>query len=402
MKTILFLTNMFPFPGNSGGTIKTRRLIDGLIENNKVILCFIDTNQVDTTDMWKIEYANHNLTFIRVYNGNNTRSIKNMLLSIVNGIPLNIYRNKCADMHNMVDKILCKNKIDVIIADHLEVFQYVPRKWWERTILHEHNAEYKIWSRYAQVHSFPMKIAISFEAKRLERYEKRACEKSSIVMAAPKDLEFISGGKLTKKYLITYHMGNDEILNLPELVYDNKRFNILFIGTLTWQANIEGIRWFIEKVFPVIEKKYPNVNVDIIGKFNRASFNDIQSQNIHFLGFVDDLEEYMKKATVFICPLFFGSGMKLKIIEAMYRGIPFVTTKIGIENIKYFDEKHTYEYPYAGIVTDNPDEFAAGILTLYEDEGKWSALSKTARLIASNEYQWKDEIERFNKVIDLF
>lgn len=403
MKTILFLTNMFPFPGNSGGTIKTRKLIDGLLENNKLILCFLDTNRGNQIDLWKNEYAGQEIVFKRVYNGNNIRSVKNMLFSIVNRVPLNVYRNKCAEMKRTVSNILKQNKIDVILADHLEVFQYIPKEWQDKTILHEHNAEYKIWSRYAKTkRSFFIRAAISYEAGRIEKYEKRACRKASIVMAAPKDLEFISDGDYSVKYIRTNHLGNDEILKLPKMTYHNNSFDILFIGTLTWKANIEGIRWFIDKVLPLIKEVYSEVKVTIIGKFKENEFADINDKNVHFMGFVDDLEEYVKKATVFICPLFFGSGMKVKIIEAMYRGIPFVTTSIGIENIKYFDEQHTYKYPYAGMVADTPEEFAAGILALYENKSMWEDASKTARLIAGSEYLWKDEIRRFRKVIESF
>ena len=115
---------------------------------------------------------------------------------------------------------------------------------------------------------------------------------------------------------------------------------------------------------------------------------------------MDDLEYYMKTAEIFICPLFFGSGMKLKIIEAMYRGIPFVTTPVGAESIIIYDQSCTYEFPYAGLVASTPEDFAHAILRIHKDKHMWESMSKTARLIARKEYKWSDEIKRFSEVIE--
>ncbi len=402
MKTILFLTNMNPFPGCSGGTIKTRKLVDGLIEAGYCIyLCYLDVNSEDNSESWRQLYKNKNISIFRVYNGQNIRSLRNLISSIFWRIPLNVYRNRSRPFFSLVRELLNEYEIDIILVDHLEMIQYVPQDWQKKTIFHEHNAEYIIWERYARLQrNIILKYMVKFEAYRIKKYEKKACDFALKVLAAPDDITFLANNYNINKFYITYHMGDDSLLDSPKLEKP-KEFNILFIGTLTWKANLEGIKWFLHEVYPFIIEAYPSANLWIVGKNKKEDIIDLHNEHTHFLGFVDDLEVYMQNSTVFICPILFGSGMKLKILEAMYRGIPFVTTSIGAESIITIDEQNTYKYPFAGCVTDDACEFANAIIDIYENDEKWECMSKTARLIAKKEYRWEDEIYRFSKVIEL-
>ena len=116
-------------------------------------------------------------------------------------------------------------------------------------------------------------------------------------------------------------------------------------------------------------------------------------KNIVYHGFVDDLEEYFQKATVFVCPLLFGSGMKIKIIEALYRGIPLVTTPIGAESIELENGKNSF-------VTNNSSEFADDVMKLFEKKDLWNSFKDNARITAKQYYTWEQEMENFNEMVN--
>ena len=110
---------------------------------------------------------------------------------------------------------------------------------------------------------------------------------------------------------------------------------------------------------------------------------------IVFTGFVKELDSYLKKTRVYIAPLRFGSGMKVKVLEGLYRGVPTVSTSVGAEGLKVQDEKHI-------MIANEPTAFAGKCIQLLEDEKCWNSLLANSRQIAREEYQWKPLFERMD------
>ena len=399
-KKVLFLTNLLPFPSNSGGTIATRRNLDVFYKNGYelTLLFFSNNSNFSDIELFKQNYPKINLWFIN--NNNNVRSIKNLLLSFFKSLPLNIYRNYNKEFYNKVIDLFTKNSFDLLYCDHLEMFQYVPVTYQKKTILYEHNAEYMIWMRYAKRLKNPIiKIPVFLEALRYKRYELNKCEKAGITLAAPNDLVILS--KKTKhrnSYQETYHLGDDSLLKLPPLTKKEGQIHILFIGTMTWQANIDGVNWFEKSILPLLTKDYPDLIFDVVGKLKDSSIIETNSNpNLIYHGFVESTEPYFQQSTVFVCPLRFGSGMKVKNIEALYRGIPLVTTTIGAESIDLQNGTNSF-------ITDEPEQFASYIKQLIKDSDLWNNISKNARQLASNKYTKekaeKKLLEQINEIIN--
>lgn len=387
---ILFLTNLLPFPGNSGGTIATKRNLETLYNNNYniTLLFFSNYTKDEDIDLFKLKYPQINIWYMN--NKNNKRNIKNLLISFLKFIPLNIYRNFNSTFLQKVNLLLSEKTFDIIYCDHLEMFQYIPEAYQKKTILYEHNAEFMIWKRYAERLKNPFfKIPVFLESLRYKKYELKICAKTGITLAAPNDLLILSKkAKHKDNFQETYHLGNDEMLSLPPLQKPQNDIHILFIGTMTWQANIDAIQWFENQVLPILTKKYPNIILDVVGKLkNDDLIEENKNPNIVYHGFVDSTEPFFLNSTVFICPLQFGSGMKVKNIEALYRGIPLVTTTIGAESIALENSVNAY-------ITDDNKQFAMYIINLIEDSELWSKISTNARILANKKYTKKQAEEK--------
>lgn len=381
-RTVLFLTNILPFPGNSGGTIATRRNIDIFYQNGyKICLFFFSNNsKKEDIELFKQQYSQIQLWYIE--NKNNKRNLKNLILSIAKFLPLNIFRNYNKDFSNKVKEVLVNNHFDFIYCDHLEMFQYIPKTYHYKSILYEHNAEFMIWERYSQQLNNPIiKFAVLLEALRYKSYELTTCEKAGITLAAPNDLLILSRkSKHKNTFQETYHLGDDSLLLRPQLIKPKNDIHILFIGTMTWQANIDAVLWFEEKVLPLLLKDYPQLIFDVVGKLADNSIQkNKHNPNLIYHGFVESTEPFFLQSTVFVCPLQFGSGMKVKNIEALYRGIPLVTTTIGAESIDLHNGIDSF-------ITDNPDEFANYIKQLIRDSLLWTTISQNARSLAKSKY----------------
>jgi len=159
----------------------------------------------------------------------------------------------------------------------------------------------------------------------------------------------------------------------------------MYAGTLTWEANVLGLIWFIEKVWKDLKMKHPEATFYIIGKRPDQRLIEISDQieGIKITGFVEDLEEYYKISRVFVVPLFIGSGVKIKVMNALYRGIPCVTTSIGVEGIDVENEFHI-------CYSDQAVDFLKYTERLLTDRDYWEKIRDNSRSRMIQKYRWKD------------
>jgi glycosyltransferase involved in cell wall biosynthesis len=205
-------------------------------------------------------------------------------------------------------------------------------------------------------------------------------------VAAPEDK--LSLSKHTKvsitKFEDTYHLGDDNFLLFPQIEFDATEKSIFFFGTLSWEANLDGLCWFIQNVWPLLKKAEPNIIFYIIGKNPPSRLKKLahNSGRIRLTGFVEDLDTYMSKCRVFVNPVRFGSGIKVKMLDAFYRGVPSVSSPTGIESL---DVTHGAEV----FIASEPQAWVQAIRKLLNDSATWLQLSQNARRLAKEKYRWE-------------
>jgi glycosyltransferase involved in cell wall biosynthesis len=110
-------------------------------------------------------------------------------------------------------------------------------------------------------------------------------------------------------------------------------------------------------------------------------------------GFVDDLDIYFQKSKVFISPLRFGSGIKVKVMNALYRGIPTVTTSVGAEGLAVKSGDQIF-------ISDNMADFIHQISLLIEDELLWNQFKLKSRALAKEKYTWDNVLKIVENAIE--
>lgn len=385
MRKILFLTTQLIYPGTSGGTIASKRNFDSFYNNDYEIDLFFFSDEKTEIGVKKFEELYPRVHIHTTCNMNNKRSLGNLIKSFISGVPLNVYRNFNKLLKKQVEQYLENNVYDFIYCDHLEMAQYIPQAYLSKAMLYEHNAEYMIWKRYSTILKNPvLKFGVLLESLRFKKYELGICNKVGMVLAAPNDIKILSENKKRGNFEETYHLGDDRMLLLPPLTKNKEEIHLLFIGTMSWQANIDAVFWFRDKVLPLLVEKYPSIIFDVVGKWKDENLiSQNKNQNIRYHGFVESTEPFFQKSLVFVCPLQFGSGMKVKNIEALYRGIPLVTTTIGAESIDLCDN-------YNSFIADDPKSFAKCIEKLIDSDELWYKLSINSRKLAEQKYTKKD------------
>jgi len=385
-----------PFPPKSGGAIKSWNYVKNLESNFTLgVACFLkedDTNHV-------AEFTNQ--ISLKDFIGlplSVSRSPINLILSYFMSPSLNVFRNRSSNFSNALQGII--KDYDLILVDHYEMFQYVPSSFEGKVVMHTHNAEFMLWKRMSELTSNPLKkIALKLEEWRVKQYERKIFKNSHLVFSTPSDIAlYKKEGFNTSRFRTTFHLGNTSLLDLPDLKWNQTKPTFLFMGTLSWEPNIDGILWFIEKVWPEVLKRHPDCTLSILGHQAdpRLAKAAELTKNISFPGFVNNLENYLKHTRVFIVPLRFGSGMKVKVLDGLYRGTPMVTTSIGAEGIDVKDKQHL-------LIEDDVHGFALACVKLLESKELWEKLSTNSRKVASEKYHWEPLFEKMtNNLLELY
>ncbi len=145
-----------------------------------------------------------------------------------------------------------------------------------------------------------------------------------------------------------------------------KKFDILFVGSGN-PYNVEGLYWFINNVLSLLRK---DIKIAIAGSLcEKVNFEEV---NITKLGFVSDIDALYQDVHCVICPLRKGSGLKIKVIEAISYGIPVVSTFKGIDGFPNKD-------PGGGVlVAEEPELFANILNKLIGDSNYYEKQRKMA------------------------
>ena len=389
---ILFLTPQLPHPPVSGGVIKSRKMIDFLADRHDVCLfCLLKGEDSSYADEYK---SKAHLSQFHCVPLSISRSTVNFLCSLFVGVPLSVYRNRSPELLSKLQSMF--SWADVIFIDHFLMFQYIPEFFKGRIVLHQHNAEYIMWERFAGVEkNIFRKLLVTLEAKRIREYEASIVNRSHAVLAAPNDIKALASiGIPRERFIETLHLGDEELLKLPDIDFKNTELRILFIGSLDWEANSDGVYWFLRDVWPRLISKHLDLQFSIIGRNpSEKLIREAQKyRGVEVLGFIEDLNPYYERSRVFVTPLRFGSGIKVKVINALYRGLPVSTTSVGSEGLTVEDGCEMY-------IADDANEMAKEISTLLTNESLWVKFRDAGRELARKEYTWHKCLVRVEEAI---
>ena len=394
MRKLLFITPELPFPAQSGGKVKSLKLLHALAERYHVTLaCPLKLDDASYIEEFHAvsPCRSHLHDAVSI-----PRSPASLARSYLRGVPLNVHRTHSQRLQVDIASVAAEQ--DVIFLDHYEVFPYLPQEFEGLTVYHAHNAYFKMWQRYASLPGNPaMRLAALLEARRVRSYETTVANNTDLTFAAPNDAcELKNLGVEDDKLNHTFHLGDDQQLELPDLHYADTLKKLMYVGYLGWEPNAQGLLWFIEQVWPELVQRHPDLRFDIVGKNpdRRLRAAAADWEGISLRGFVPDLQEIYRDSRVSVAPLLFGSGMKVKVLDAMARGMPTVTTSVGAEGIDMEHGKHM-------LVADKPRDMVEEVDRLLTDPILWQCLQLNSRALISERYTWRQLFTQMHRTLDI-
>ncbi len=401
---ILFLTQILPYPPASGPKVKTWHVLRYLSEcGHKITLAsFVRPEELPYIDVVKkVCSAVHAVPVRR------SRIMDGIyfLRSQMTGRPFLVERDDLSEMRSLVNRIVSSGSVDVIHADQLTMTQFAfplpfqngPKK--PSLVFDAHNAVWTITERMKQNAAAYLKLPLALETRQIKRYEAMIVKDFDVTLAvtAPDRLALLDafhqqGYKGAPQIsVIPIAVDTQQIWPVPR---PQGSLNILTMGTLYYPPNADGIRWFIQQVFPLVRQKLPNVHLTIIGKNPPKDFQKLaedKESGIVTTGFVPELDPYFAASAITVVPVRAGGGMRVRILEAFARAAPVVTTTVGLEGIDACPGEDV-------LVADTPEDFARSVINLLEDQELQERIASNGRRLVEKKYDWQVVLGELDRV----
>lgn len=268
---------------------------------------------------------------------------------------------------------------DVVVVDFPHAAVLSPPPYPCSSVMFTHNVEAEIFQRHAKVAPNFLKRAVwRNQARKMERYERELLSQfTAVVAVADRDRDY---------FQLNYGIDNVSVIptgvDLDYFAYkegaavnNGDGGTVVFTGSMDWMANIDGIEFFMDEVWPIITRERSQAQCIIVGRSPPTSLVERASArqlNWEFTGFVDDVRPFVHRAQVYVIPLRVGGGTRIKVYEAMAMGCPVVSTRIGVEGLPVEHDRHFVE-------ADSADAMAAAVVSLLGDQGRRKRLAHQAR-----------------------
>ncbi|MEN6371580.1 MAG: glycosyltransferase family 4 protein [Armatimonadota bacterium] len=392
---ILFLTQLFPYPPICGGTIRSCNILRHLGEKHEVVLVSF-VREDPTAEQMGVAASFCSEVHTVPIRRSAAANMKFAAKSLFSRKPFIIARDQVVGMQHAIDGLLEPGGFDMVYVDHLQMAQYMDR--WDHIpwVLDEHNVEWKIIERMAQSERFSGKgLYASIEWKKLKEWELSACEKAGLVLTVTETDKATLLRECRDLGNVTCIPIGVDFDSFPKAGLSPNARNILSIGTMSWPPNIDSILYFADEIYPEIKSRSDGVKLVIAGSKPAGSIRKLPSMDssIEVTGFVQDLSALMSEAAVFIVPLRSGSGLRVKILNAMAMGLPVVSTSVGCEGIGAENGRHL-------LIADTPQAFADSVLRLLSDFELRKQLAEVGREFVLSNYGWDSILARLDKALD--
>jgi len=249
-----------------------------------------------------------------------------------------------------------------------------------------HNIEWQIWSRHAKEGPVLLRPYLHLQARRIRHYERAALfEYAGLLPISEKEADWAYQAGY-RGPMETFPFGIEiEKYSAPPLGENPPRLG--FIGGLDWLPNQQAIVWLLEKVWPAFRRRFPEAELSIAGRNCPRWLYRYADSHTHILGEVPNALEFFHRHEIFLSPLFSGSGIRIKLIEAFATGRAIVATSLAAESLTFQNGVHLH-------IADTPEAFLEAMSLLYADPMHRQRMGAAARQLAETHYDRKALLPR--------
>ena len=390
MKKTLLISREHPLPEDHGSSMRTMNFVRFFKKYGMVDLAYSyksNSNQVKNytfSDEFILEDKGATKSFKRRFIG-----------GLIKGVPMPACDYGKASQRFLLDNINEKD-YDYIILRYIvnaSLIFNMKTKYKMRTIIDFDDilTDSLYESKFGSVKGWLKKSLHIFNKKALRNYEKKCLGFGVSLFCSEKDrAELLKEDQGSDTFIVPNIYANESFKKF-DFVNGFKRGNILlFVGALAWGPNKDGLRWFIETIFPDFKKKYTDAKLLIVGRspadYVKGLCRNIDGIELHVD--VPDVKKYYNKCRAAVVPLLAGSGTRIKILEAALANTPVLSTPTGAEGLDLVNDKDL-------LLFRNSKEFCEKYYKIL-DKQEYNSLIQSAKDTVLMNYS----VKRFNVVME--
>ncbi len=174
----------------------------------------------------------------------------------------------------------------------------------------------------------------------------------------------------------------------PKQMVD-KKFDLIFVGNMSYAPNVEAVKYLVSEILPLLN---PQTKLLIAGASPSKEVVKLASNQVTVSGWVEDIRDAYKNAKVFVAPLFIGTGLQNKLLEAMSMELPCITTSLVNNSLKGKNGTQI-------LIANTALEFSEKISFLLLGESKRREIGENARVFVKENYSWKQTTDKLEVVL---
>ncbi len=314
-------------------------------------------------------------------------------------LPAIFWKNYSKDMMQLVGDMVERSQYDVVIAEFAEMGMYLYRNPYlsaVQKIVSCHRCLTTTFEKYADTSGVPpmLRLKSASQIRVLQKFEFELYKAMDHILTLTDEDRFTMLNYASQLPVSVIHPGIDfDYLNQKTTEKDPGPI-VLMCGYFTDKSNHDGALWFAEEVWPKLSKQHPTLQCHFIGAGASHEMKRLAAKNDRMLVAVniDDLRPYRERATLFINPMRLGSGLRIKVLEAMASGLPVVSTALGAAGIPAQNGVNCF-------VADTPELFTQSIEWLLNDGELANRMGQQGREMVKDKYNIKTTIDGLERVL---
>lgn len=390
---ILFLNKRILFPPDTGGKIRTLNVLRYLARWHEVTyLCNIQAGEEEPArEMRELGVRLETVPWREPSRGG-TEFYVGLALNLFSRFPFNVNKDYDRRLRRRAEQLLAAESYDLVVCDFVQMARNAINVCKLPKVLFEHNVEAEIFRRHAQTDSGMLRrLYMRHQWCKMRRFEAEAGRQfDAVVAVSPRD-RTIYENEYGWRHAQVIDTGVDLDYFSPN-GFAEVPDRVLFIGSMDWFPNEDGVRHFVHNIWPEIRKRRPKATFQVVGRNPTSSVKRLgATPGVDIVGTVPDVRPYLSEASVVVVPLRIGGGTRIKIFEAMAMRKPVVSTALGAEGLAVVNGRHA-------VIADAPGAFADAIVGLFEDSDRRMRLATCAHQLVVENYSAEVVARQFEQI----
>jgi polysaccharide biosynthesis protein PslH len=372
---ILFLCGDFPEPPNQGDRIRAHYILKTLSAAHEVVLLSAgDRTPPSDSPLLRACMATFHIPVPRL----------EMMKAAIRypWLPTTVAARKQSAITQAVQEVTRAYQVDLAYAyQHRMVPHALAARVRVVADLTDSLWQYRV--QRARSTTYPQRLFHHFEALKLRHFERHTVNRAELVLLSSPDEARLFRNTDSLSRVAVIPNGVDPDLYGPVCEHMSTEPVLLFVGHMGYPPNVDGVLSFYRDAFEHIVRAVPDVRLVVVGKEPAPAIQALKRDSrVEITGEVDDVRPYLSRSMVAICPLRYGSGTRIKILEAMAAGRPVVSTAAGCSGLAVVPNRDL-------LVVREPGDMVQPIIRMISDPEYRVAVGRAGLRLVRDQYDWR-------------